>query len=803
MKLLLSLAAAAWVSHSPMIDEARYPNDAAARAHWTPMSGTAPVSVTNVAGQAALRLPCNFAGTTIERASWDRKVQLDLTACRGIRFQLWCRDVSPISHFNVYFESGAGWYSASFFPELTNAWNVITIDKAATKTEGKPAGWGQIKTIRISAWRGKDVDTELFLSDLRLADAPGAEAPVVVVRGESVAQRNPDEAKSVAQYTETLVQELQALNIRCTVISDLDLTADRLKSAKLVVLPHNPQMPEPAADELAKYASAGGKLLVFYSVPGKLRSLLHVQGGDHVRAAYPGNFSTIRFAPNALPGAPKLVGQHSWNIHALKPMAGESRVFAEWLDAKGLPTGHAAVLGSTNGLVMTHVLLTDDPANKRRMLLAMLGYLVPEIWRNAVDASIGRIGMLASAKNYDEAVALITTAGRDHPRVARVLDAARAARETALNLAAGGKFSDAMDSATTAQRQLLEAFCLAQKSEPGEFRAFWCHSAFGVEGMEWDEAIRRLAANGFTAILPNMLWGGVAFYESQLLPVSPLVAERGDQIAKCVAAARKHGVEVHVWKVNWNLGHATPPEFAEKMRAEKRLQVSSRGKEEKWLCPSHPDNQKLEIEAMLEVVRRYDVDGIHFDYIRYPDNDHCFCDGCRERFQQAAGVVLLNWPKDVLGAGPLRQKWLDWRRNNINAVVQAVSEQARAIKPKIKISAAVFRQWNTDRDTVGQDWKLWCDNGWLDFVCPMDYTPSNRNFENWVAQQVQWAGRVPVHPGIGVSASRSKLGADQVIEQILITRKYQTRGFSLFNYGVTECRELLPLLGLGITAPAK
>ena len=298
-----------------------------------------------------------------------------------------------------------------------------------------------------------------------------------------------------------------------------------------------------------------------------------------------------------------------------------------------------------------------------------------------------------------------------------------------------------------------------------------------------------------------MLWGGAAFYDSRVLPV--VSAERGDQIAKCLAACKKYDIQMHVWKVNWNLGSAAPAEFVNKLRAEGRLQMSARGKEELWLCPSHPANQKLEIDSMVEVARRYDVAGLHFDYIRYPDADHCFCAGCRDRFQNATNVTLTNWPADVLSPGPLRQQWLDWRRGNITTVVQAVSEQARAIRPKIKISAAVFSHWNTDRDSVGQDWKLWCDKGWLDFVCPMDYTPSNRNFENMVAQQVQWAGQTRCYPGIGVSASSSQFGIDRLIEQISITRRLQTHGFTIFNYGITESLDLLPQLGLGITAPRK
>lgn len=78
----------------------------------------------------------------------------------------------------------------------------------------------------------------------------------------------------------------------------------------------------------------------------------------------------------------------------------------------------------------------------------------------------------------------------------------------------------------------------------------------------------------------------------------------------------------------------------------------------------------------------------------------------------------------------------------------------------------------------------------------MNYTASDMQFENWVKLQQVWAGNTPVYPGIGAWM----LSPDRVIGQIAITRRLDTKGFTIFNYGVAEAQDLLPLLGQGITA---
>ena len=797
------------------IDSFQYSDSAAAQAAWSPMAGSAPVEVAEIDGRKVLRLACTFADAKVERASWDRKLDLDLASCRGVQFDISCGEAAPVSYFSIYFQSGEGWYHGAFFPESSTGWNTIRLDKTAMVIEGKPAGWGRIQTIRISAWRGKESNTEFYLRDLQKTGFLGVDAMAAVIRADSAAERFPQEAGAIRRFAETMAAAFDTLGIGAVVMSDLDVSAERLKEARLVVLPNNPSMLDRGQEALISHIAGGGKLLAFYTLPERVRAALGIPAGQHRRAEYPGQFSTIRARAGLLPEAPDSVAQRSWNINAVRPLPGKLRVLADWLDDKGKPAGEAAILASTNCVLMTHVLLANEGGNKHQLLLAMAGLLAPDLWRSAAESTLARIGVIGGFRTAEEAINKIGEFNPQDAALTATLVEARGLRKAALARIKRGEFADAINEAAEAARCVEKAFCMAQRTAAllgaigsrgatsptwaSEFRAFWCHSAFGVEGIEWDEAIRRLADNGFTAILPNMLWGGIAYYPSALLPVAPEVAQRSDQIAKCLEACRRHGIEMHVWKVNWNLGHAAPKAFVEKMRQARRLQSSVQGKEEPWLCPSHPENQKLEIDSMVEVARLYHVDGLHFDYIRYPDGDHCFCDGCRERFQSATGLDVAAWPQSVLRDGPLRQPWLEWRRANITAVVKGVSAQARAVRPGIKISAAVFPNWTADRDGIGQDWKLWCEKGYVDFVCPMDYTDSNTRFSNMVADQVRWAGRVPCYPGIGLSASSPRLGVDRVIEQITIARQHKTGGFVIFNYAVPESAEVLPLLGLGIT----
>jgi uncharacterized lipoprotein YddW (UPF0748 family) len=294
-------------------------------------------------------------------------------------------------------------------------------------------------------------------------------------------------------------------------------------------------------------------------------------------------------------------------------------------------------------------------------------------------------------------------------------------------------------------------------------------------------------------VLPNMLWGGRAHYPSDVLPRSRTYRQYGDQIEQCVAACREYDLEVHVWKVNWNLSGA-PVEFVEQIRAEDRHQVSVDGTSHDWLCPSHPANQQLELASMLEVAQKYEVDGLHFDYIRYPDRTKCYCDGCRQRFENHVGVRVTNWPTDCF-SGSLRDQYARWRCQQITKLVRAVHQQAKKIRPELKISAAVFAAYPSCRESVAQEWPEWIKAGYLDFVCPMDYTQSDQHFIELVNSQLDLvADRIPIYPGIG----QWRLTKDRTVGQIHLARELGANGFTMFDLTSESIRTAVPAVGQGV-----
>lgn len=358
-----------------------------------------------------------------------------------------------------------------------------------------------------------------------------------------------------------------------------------------------------------------------------------------------------------------------------------------------------------------------------------------------------------------------------------------------------------LDAETAAERvraQKTAARVLAMPARKGERRLAWCHSERGLGGTNtWDSSIRFLKANGFTDILANLSCAATAYYKSSVLARAADYDGSWDALDECLAACRKYGVKLHVWRVNYNTrGRRLPEDLMKKLYAEGRLSEFMNGKKglKRYLCPSDPRNLQQEIDAMVELAER-GVDGVHYDHIRYPGGNCCFCDGCRARFEAKIARKVENWPKDL--SANLAAEWTDFRASNISALVGGVAARLRKTHPKVEISAAVMREAESAREGLGQDWGRWCREGWLDFLCPMDYTESAQQFRSCASLQKQQAAGVKVYPGLGLSCWQDDgLDADRFADQLEVVRALELPGFTVFNFD-HRAEALFPLLGKG------
>jgi uncharacterized lipoprotein YddW (UPF0748 family) len=365
----------------------------------------------------------------------------------------------------------------------------------------------------------------------------------------------------------------------------------------------------------------------------------------------------------------------------------------------------------------------------------------------------------------------------------------------------------------------------AQSSQPAqvpEVRALWADAFHaGIRSpAEAEQLVRDAKRANLNLLFVQVRRRGDALYLKGVEPPldDPEYDPSFDALAHIVAVAHRAGLQVHAW-INampvWR--DETPPKDARHVFSRHGTPASG---EDVWLTstpdgtmkfpvgyfldPGHPGVQAYLPEIYLNIVREYDVDGIHFDYVRYPETETSVPRGSivgynatsLARFRKAAGREDTPEPGD--------EEWMAWRRRQVTNVVRRVYVEAKAIKPSIVVSAAVI-PWGrppvgeTDfadvapMQLVYQDWHAWLQEGLLDLAVPMNYARETDErvrtwFDGWVAweRRHQHARRVVV----GLGAYRNT--PEHLLAQIARVREadgeHRLAGVSFFSYAAPVLR---------------
>jgi uncharacterized lipoprotein YddW (UPF0748 family) len=336
-----------------------------------------------------------------------------------------------------------------------------------------------------------------------------------------------------------------------------------------------------------------------------------------------------------------------------------------------------------------------------------------------------------------------------------------------------------------------------------ELRGLWVVRTALVSPAEVDRVVDEATEAGFNALFVQVRGRGDAFYESRLVSRSLLLAQQPasfDPFARLLDRARTRGLEVHAWVnvlLTAHFGQPLPeghvlrqhPDWVMVPRASAaaainappaslaRLANQARGDadvEGQYLSPSAPGVPEHLEAVVREVVRSYPVDGLHLDFIRYPNPDYDYSPSALEAFRRLRGEG------DLLG-GPARSPsaWDDYRRSTVTVLASRLSGAARSERPGLVVSAAVAPDEAQAVSQRFQAWPRWLAEGLLDAVIPMAYTPDSRIF----TAQVQQA-RAFVADGqrlwAGIGAYRLDLPG--IVEKIQLAREAGATGVVLFSH---------------------
>ena len=320
---------------------------------------------------------------------------------------------------------------------------------------------------------------------------------------------------------------------------------------------------------------------------------------------------------------------------------------------------------------------------------------------------------------------------------------------------------------------------------PREFRAAWVAT---VANIDWpskpglsSEALRtealaildRARAIGLNALILQVRPAGDAIYPSALEPWSEyLSGEQGrapgaageaawDPLAFWVDEAHRRGLELHAWFNPYRARHSSAKSpLALPHLALRRPAAVKRYGDFLWMDPSEPEAMAHTLAVVADVLRRYDIDGVHIDDYFYPYPVPMPGGGGAEQpFPDDESYATYR-----LGGGALARE--DWRRAHVDALVQALYRTARDIKPCARVGISPFGIGRPDRRPAGitgfsqydklyADAERWLAQGWLDYLAPQLYWPMARTAQAFPVLLDYWAAqnsaRRHVWPGLFTS----------------------------------------------------
>jgi uncharacterized lipoprotein YddW (UPF0748 family) len=280
-----------------------------------------------------------------------------------------------------------------------------------------------------------------------------------------------------------------------------------------------------------------------------------------------------------------------------------------------------------------------------------------------------------------------------------------------------------------------------------------------------------------------------AIYDSKIEPWSEFLtgemgrAQNFDPLRFITDEAHKRGILLHAWFNPYRAHHPASKTVSDDHISRRRPDLVRKYGKYLWLDPTDEEVKKYSLSVILDVVRRYDIDGVHFDdyFYPYPEKD---ASGNKIEFPDDA-----NWQEYLKTAArfsnrktrriPLKRD--AWRRANVDQFIETVGREIRKIKPAIMYGISPFGVAEINLTELYADAEKWLRDGTVDYFVPQLYWKSDRPNREFARLLKSWEDRNKlkrhVWAGIGTYKIPSKtenFSAAEIIHQISLTREIQT-----------------------------
>jgi uncharacterized lipoprotein YddW (UPF0748 family) len=373
----------------------------------------------------------------------------------------------------------------------------------------------------------------------------------------------------------------------------------------------------------------------------------------------------------------------------------------------------------------------------------------------------------------------------------------------------------------------------AQPNPPAEVRAVWVLRTSLSSPASISALVRSARDHGFNTLLVQVRGRGDAYYNDAIEPRATELQRQPagfDPLETVLTSAHAAGLRVHAW-VNVNLVSSAvdlpiarehlvnrhpewlmvPRDIAQGLA---RLPFDSPGyvgKLARWTRTQTGELEGLYASPILpaasdylqsvvrDLAKRYPVDGVHFDYARYPNVrfDYSrpalaeFRTTVRSRLDEALRRQLDAREKvDLFAyADALPDDWRTFRVGRMTALMRRLSAAVREERPDALVTVAAKPELREAYENRLQDWGTWLQTGIVDVVCPMAYTPETSKFAEQIAMARSAAAGRPIWAGIGAY----RIPPAQTVENIDTARRLGASGVILFSYdSLTDPRGAIP-----------